>query len=239
MALDVTIEDSQILAMAELRKLLTTVPNLLKLSMEIIAHNHPWESGRLKLLDSLAGAHWQLPRLKYLRLQGAGLKLANYNWHGWENCVQWECLEYLESSDTAFFAFFLPPLKALRSLTLSRSADGVEVDENAVLELLYSLPNLEHLSAFGLTSQVTMSDYLERKGSSLKTLRLHETSKCNSRDDFRQEPVEGNVQRFGKTCPSLKTCAIYLRVQESVWVSTMTTPKLSKETNSLTKSFIP
>lgn len=219
--------------MVELRKILVTLPNLLKLSVESVADS--LVRGGQVLLDPLATGTssqvWCLPPLKYLRLWGIGFQLADYdNSRDWEFCVQWECLEHLELSDTFFFTVFVdwikrlegqpncrsPPLKSLRSLALC-GADDMVYDQTAFVKLLDGLPKLEHLSAPGLTYQVTKYGYLERKGSSLKTLRLYEKTTVF----VGPEPDEGNVRLFGRTCLNLETCAIDLRVLGNDWVSAM------------------
>ncbi|KAL8639437.1 MAG: hypothetical protein Q9228_003523, partial [Teloschistes exilis] len=220
--------------MAELRKALITLPNLLKLSVESVADS-PIRGGQV-LLDPLATENWRLPPLKYLRLRGMGFQLASYhNTQGWERWVQWECLEHLESSDTFFFALFMPPLKALRSLALFRAAFDMVFEEGAFAKLLYSLPKLEHLSAPGLTYQVTKYRYLEHHGKTLKTLRLYEDTDYIPWPFVGPEPDEGNIRRFGRTCPNLETCAIDVRVRGGDWVSQQShtaafTQKLSRRT---------
>ncbi|KAL9581417.1 MAG: hypothetical protein Q9212_003917 [Teloschistes hypoglaucus] len=227
-ALDVTIGDSQILAMVELRKILVTLPNLLKLSVESVADSLV-EGGQVLLAPMASrtpSQAWCLPPLKYLRLWGRGFQLADYaSLRGWEFCVQWERLEHLESSDTFFFTVFdwfdegrpgfgSPLLKSLRSLALS---GDMAYDQTAFVKFLDSLPKLEHLSARGLTYQVTKYDYLERKGSFLKTLRLYEDASIVIWSFVGPERDDGNIRRFGKTCPNLETCAIDLRVLGNDW----------------------
>ncbi|KAL8702767.1 MAG: hypothetical protein Q9201_004068 [Fulgogasparrea decipioides] len=202
---NVTIGDSQILAMKELRKVLATCPNLLKLSVESIPDNAIRVAGQTLIEPGV-----QLPHLKYLRLRGY-LRLADWNLPGWEQCVGWESLEYLESSDYGFLLSLRLPLKELRSLTLILGLFDILFDENSLVNLMCRLPKLEHFSMTGSTGLVFGSDFLKHRGDSLKTLQLHE----DPHDLWPHPqflPDEGMIRHLGKTCPRLTTCAIDLNV---------------------------
>ncbi|KAL8723831.1 MAG: hypothetical protein Q9181_007155, partial [Wetmoreana brouardii] len=202
-ALDVTIGDSQILAMKELRKVLAICPNLLKLSVASVSDN------AIRGGQALVEPGMRLPNLKFLRIRGV-MQLANYNLPGWEQCSGWESLEYLESTDSVFLQYFSPSLKELRSLTLFFRLFDAILDENALINLMCRLPKLEHLSITGSTRLVLESDVLKHKGSSLKTLQLHEDPNDVVWTHPRSLPDEGTIRRLGKTCPRLTTCAIDL-----------------------------
>ncbi|KAL8787558.1 MAG: hypothetical protein Q9213_002120 [Squamulea squamosa] len=195
--------------MRELRKALATCTNLQKLSVKSISDTAI--RGGLTLIEPGV----QLPRLRLLKIRG--LELADYNSSGWSKAVDWDALEYFETSDTTFLHFIMPSMKMLRSLKLIEPRSVLMIDEEALLNFVYGLPNLEHLSVVGLTDLVMASELLKHKGGTLRTLKLHEyePDERRIRSGCRTIPNEEYIRRLGNMCTQLNTCAIDIKAGAS------------------------
>ena len=210
-ALDVTLENTQFIAMNELQRVLATCKNLQKLSVRCLS-DVPSDG-----FEYLVDPNVRLPRLRYLRVRG--LMLVNYTLPGWSNCVDWDALEYLETTDIGFSQHVeRPEMTQLRSLTLSVDVLGAFVlDEQRLLDFIYRLPNLKYLSGVCSTKLVLASDLLRYRGESLKTLKLHEDSNY-SMIMARCFPSEEDIRLLGSNCTRLETYAIDIGAGAD-WVS--------------------
>ncbi|KAL8765119.1 MAG: hypothetical protein Q9209_007702 [Squamulea sp. 1 TL-2023] len=159
----------------------------------------------------LIGPGLQLPRLRFLKIRG--LYLADYDSSDWSESVDWDALEYFETSDTLFVRFIMPSLKMLRSLKLVEPRYVLMVDEQRLLRFIHSLPKLEHLSVVRLTGLMMASDLLKHKGGSLRNLKLHEYEPDERRDNSRPRsiPNEEYIRRLGNRCTRLDTYAIDIK----------------------------
>ncbi|KAL8857380.1 MAG: hypothetical protein Q9178_006007 [Gyalolechia marmorata] len=203
-ALDVTLENTQFIAMNELQRVLATCKNLQKLAVRCLS-DVPSDG-----FEYLVDPDVRLPRLRYMTVWG--LLLVNYNLPGWSDCVDWDALEYLETTDIGFSQHVeRPEMTHLRSLTLSLDmlvASALdERREQRLMSFIYRLPKLEHLSGVCSTRMVLASDLLKYRGESLKTLKLHEDS--NYRIIMpRCFPSEEDIRLLGSNCTRLETYAI-------------------------------
>lgn len=200
--------------MKELRRVLTTCTNLQKLSVTSV-YDATIRGGQM-LLEP--GMH--LPHLRFLMIRG--LQLADYNTPGWETCVAWDTLEYLESSDASLVSLPSLLLNELRSMTLIESQPLLFGHEQALFDLIYTSTKLVHLTLTGLFDLVVESPLLEHKGEFLKTWRLHEHDR---REIGRPRPMPDKpyIRRLGNRCPRLETCAIDIQAGPH-WVSGLFLP---------------
>ncbi|KAL8684821.1 MAG: hypothetical protein Q9224_006115, partial [Gallowayella concinna] len=228
-ALDITISDSQIIAMNELRKVIATSRNLQRLSLKCVSDTARRGEGRW-----LIGPGVKLPPLKFLKLRG--VEFADYNEPGWQSCVSWDALEYLECTelDFTFLCFRPPPLKELRSLTLINPRYPRTV--NSILNFLDGLTKLEHLTMTGSSDCVlaSTSNLLEQTGPSLKTLKVHEIERNNNGSNVpRSVPTEEEIRRIGRRCTQLETCALDI-LGVTDWVEARPKDALNAQYTSLT-----
>ncbi|KAL9024507.1 MAG: hypothetical protein Q9180_007883, partial [Flavoplaca navasiana] len=226
-ALDVSIRNTQIIAMDHLRKLLTFCKTLQKLAVTCAPVDN--EHGRPWLLEPAS----QLPRLKYLQVRG--LYLVQYAFQGWEECVQWESLEHLEISDTIPIQSLNLSLPNLSSLTLW-GQDPSEIDPSeiescstaTIINFICGMPKLQHLNLVGLP--LTLLDdglVLEAKGKALRTLTLHDDN--SGFNIIRCFPSMDFISRLGELCPGLETCGLDMAIDEQEWVRTL--PQLPNHSN--------
>ena len=205
------------MAMRDLRELLVTCSNLERLSVGSIRDNF------IPGGQCLVEPGMRLPRLKFLRIHGH-MQLANYNLSGWEDCLVYDALEYLESMDSTFLlgrgddSWRSPPsLEELRSLTLIDWPTSLSLDGNTVWTLINHLPKLESLCLWSKTESIFNSNILQPKGYALKTLKLHEEKNIYT-PAVPYAPGEAQIRRLAITCPRLTTCALDMHVEQE-WVS--------------------
>ncbi|KAL8991369.1 MAG: hypothetical protein Q9169_007884 [Polycauliona sp. 2 TL-2023] len=195
--------------MAQLRKVLTSCPNLKKLAVESIP-DEPNHFFGVPDHQALLEPGLRLPPINYLQLRGRlHLFDRHDNWDRQQACVNWEILEHLEVAQINFFAIATLPLKNLMSLTLSEpypSEDDIGLFNNFIGQL----PLLEHLSLVGNPLPLIADEMLERKGKSLKTLKLHHHVPADMMPHMARQdvPDRAMICRLGKSCPALETCAI-------------------------------
>lgn len=197
--------------MNQLRRVLTTCENLQKLAVTCVPDHASNISG---VGQSLLEPGLRLPHLRYLQLRG--LQLAEHNFDGWEQCVMWESLEYLELSDTTFLQFFTPSLTNLISLTLSEPFPELVHDRMGLVNLIRQLPRLEHVVLNGHPLRIFGNDVLKHIAKPLRTLKLHDEVQPDS--SVRFVPGHEYIRRLGETCRALETFAIDVMVEEA-WVS--------------------
>ncbi|KAI4228816.1 MAG: hypothetical protein L6R36_001318 [Xanthoria steineri] len=216
-ALDVSIGDSQTIAMTQLRRVLPTCENLQKLSVTCFP-DHFFVS--FATGQSLLEPGVRLPRLRYLQLRG--LQLTELSSGTWDpQCVMWESLEYLELPDTIFLQILAPPLKNLVSLTLSEPVPELIEHRPVMGSLIYNLPHLEHLVLNGQLLSMFRDYVLEIKGMALRTLKLHDDVKPD--DSIRCVPDREYISLLGRSCTALETFAIDMKVEEAWPWETFTT----------------
>lgn len=213
-ALEVNLTGLQIQALVELRKALASCPNLRKLQ---ISNSAGREVPRQHV--SLCVPGWQLPPLKYLRLQQA--MLADYENDGWERCMDWKTLEHLSCHDIRFIPVISTSLQQLRSLEVHLSKHSVFTSEqfHALFEFVKTSSKLERLCIIGALKTLRSHNFWERTCSSLRHVEIRQSHAWGTIDAGELPYVLSSreIADMGRLWPRLQSCSIDLEVR-SEWV---------------------
>lgn len=217
-ALEITLEKTQHYALLELRKVLAICTNLKKLQVSWKSFPNAPAAG-FGGMATLCTPENRLPSLKVLKLQG--LAIVDCSQDGWEGCADWEALESLHCMDVQIFPMISALLKNLRSLGVyvSKQTLWLSEQENAVLELIDASPNLEELSLTGMTFSLKGRDFLSRRNSSLKYIKIHENQVYGDVGEFVRQTLDiEDIKKLGISYPQLERCSIDLHIDLD-WVS--------------------
>ncbi len=212
-ALELMLERSQLEALTQLRRLLSTCPNLRKLRLTC--------SSRLIGAAPLAlcTPSWQLPPLKSLKLRG--IMIAATTEVDWQDCMDWKTLEVLQCTDIDFFTSISASLQRLQSLEvhLDEAFPPQPQQIHAFFDFVKSSSTLQNLCMAGMIEHIRFHKFLEGKYPSLRTIRVHEKV---SRWGFSESSVlsPDEIRMLAKACPALHKCSIGIGMW-SEWVSSL------------------
>ncbi|KAL9019306.1 MAG: hypothetical protein Q9185_003384 [Variospora sp. 1 TL-2023] len=212
-AIDVGLADTQFQALAALRKLLDSCPNMRRLRLSCTPGTGDPER------FTLCVQGWQMPPLKYLRLRD--MNLVDYRYDGWEHCVQWEALEDLECTEIGFFPAVSGSLRQLRVLGVHLPTNGsspfTSSQYYALINFAKTSSKLESLSVTGGILFLGSDSIWERTYPSLTEIQIYGTRVTFS------VPSPDNVvgsERFielSESSPKLQKCSIDLEIVEEEW----------------------
>lgn len=220
-ALEVMLEfapyTAQYHALIELRKALKACTKLEKLQVSCSSFPNAPSAG-FRRSFSLTESHERLPPLKVLKLRE--VTLADYSKDGWERCIQWEALESLHCTEIEFFPKMSTSLKQLRSLGvhLSNDVNWTFEQGDVVLDLASTSSKLEELCLTGMTAFLRSRDFLSRRNTSLKHIKIHENQAYGEDGDVVRSTLDvEDIKKLGNSYPRLERCSIDLQIG-SDWV---------------------
>ncbi|KAL9001734.1 MAG: hypothetical protein Q9188_005300 [Gyalolechia gomerana] len=228
-ALEVMLDPTQYHALIELRKALKACTKLEKLQVSCSSFPNAPSAG-FGGSFSLTESHEQLPPLKVLKLRE--MTLADYSKDGWERCIQWEALESLHCTEIEFFPKISTSLKQLHSLGvhLSNDVNWTVEQGDVVLDLASTSSKLEELCLTGMTAFLRSRDFLSRRNTSLKHIKIHENQAYGEDGDVVRSTLDvEDIKKLGNSHPRLERCSMdlqigsdwpldaLLRIAESLW----------------------
>lgn len=203
-SLDVTLTSGQYQAFKELKKVLSSAPNLRDLTIAS-AFNIPHVSP-----DEVQGEP-QILLLRSLELYGPIFGLVKLP-------IAWQMLERLSLDSVSYLPTFMPDFAGLKSLRLRAGDSGGNSEPLGIV--LQECKKLEVLDLTGFTSCIRTSEegLWENAGKTLIKLRLHEDENVG-RGGERLVLSFGDMGRITKYCRNLRSLGLDIQCNGQEWVS--------------------
>lgn len=203
-SLDVTLTSGQYQAFKELKKVLSSAPNLRDLTIAS-AFNIPHVSP-----DDVRGKP-QILLLRSLELYGPIFGLVKLP-------IAWQMLERLSLDSVSYLPTFMPDFAGLKSLRLRAGDSGGNSEPLGIV--LQECKKLEVLDLTGFTFCIRISEegLWENAGKTLIKLRLHEDENVG-RGGERLVLSFGDMGRITKYCRNLRSLGLDIQCNGQEWVS--------------------